>query len=688
MKKILVSLVAFVVIHSITLAQTGDETLIPDTGMSWPENQVIPTFAPPAKNLDAINVEGKPRDVQTMMVGLQGLLNRKQPRLLVLNRNNNGEQWPEAMGLRYKLENDPYRIIEKYKREIKGLIVYDPKVDATVNLATTLAGLEDALIVSPELAKILQDRPHRFKVIQDFNGMFTDKYTAYDYAYKKLLPRCTKRMIIGLAPGAHHAHLRDLAVATKAMVVWFDPNHIDPEIRAKQKNGRDEEFINKFLKEYNAMSTYYLGWWPDEGAGIYKSSKYGIPTIPADFFENMTVYASLPKELSIPSVPAKPKLENKFYLALVFSDGDNLQYCEHALKTSDNLWSSKLRGTFPMNWTMSPPLLDAAPQMLNYYYKTASDNDCIVSGPSGLGYTDPQYWSKEPFERYVQLTDHYFRRTGFNIATIWNKLPTSFGKVYEQYGKSLIGITAQEPLKDQPRIEVFNKRLPRILLAPRYDGDGPRHEKIMREHILRWKESAGKNPNRPEFWASQPVAWEMGMRDTKKMIDGLKAEFGDELEIVRMDHLMMLHNEWNSLPYNVALRAETFASSTAKDFDPSNLVDGSFTTGWQSATKGNHWVGIDLKTEHYINRYVIKNAETAYHPKNLNTKTFKVEASIDGSRWRDVDTIRSNSDAIVDKTINTFQARYIRISISDAGGDGIGRLQEIELHGNPKKLLD
>ncbi len=466
------------------------------------------------------------------------------------------------------------------------------------------------------------------------------------------------------------------------MVVWFDPNSADPDEKGKQKSTRDEEYINKFLKEYTPVSTYYLGWWPNEGNGIFKSSKYGIPTIPADFFENMTVYAACSKELSVPTVPAKPELKNKFYLALVFSDGDNLQYCEHSLKTNENLWSSKLRGSFPMNWTMSPPLLDAAPQMLNYYYKTASDNDCIVSGPSGFGYTDPQYWAREPFERYAQLTNAYFSKSGFTVATIWNKLPTAFGKIYEQQGKSLIGLTAQEPMKDQPRIEVFNRRLPRILLAPRYDGDAPRHEKIMKEHILRWKESAGKKPSRPEFWASQPVAWEMGMKEVNKMIDNLKAEFGDDLEIVRMDHLMMLHNEYNALPYNVALRAETFASNTAKDYEPSHLVDGSLTSGWQSASKGKHWVGIDLKTEHSISRYVIKNAATAYHPKTLNTKAFTVQISSDARFWKDIDSVRNNTEDIVDRTVNPFKARYVRISIDDPGADGIARIQEIELHGN------
>lgn len=652
--------------------------------MIWKQDRVFPAFARPAEMLDAIDISRESRDVQTMLTGLQGIVNRKQPRLLLLNRNNEREQWPETLGLVYTLKSDPWRVIEKYKGEIKGLVVYDERMPDTLNLATTLAGLEDALIVSPAQAERLQKSPFRFEVIQDYNGMFTDRHAAYEYAMNTLLPRCTKRMVIGLNPKAHHAHLRDFAVAAQALVVWLDPD--PPGNRGEAGAKGDEALIDLILKKYTAVHTFYIGWWPDEGRGIAKASTYGIATIPADFFENMTVYAGMSRELSVPVVAPKPELQNKFYLALVFSDGDNMQYCEHALKSSDNLWASDLRGSFPMNWTISPPLLDAAPQMLNYYYKTATANDCIVSGPSGFGYTDPQYWDPALFRDYVRLTELYFRTSGFNIITVWNKIPDAMAAIYEQEGPSLIGITAQEPIGRQQRIELINGRLPRILLAPRYDGDAPRHEKIMREHILRWRQSFDGNPTRPEFWASQPVAWEMGMRDTKAMVDHLKAEFGDRLEIVRMDHLMMLCCEYHGLPYNVALRAKATASSCATGpDDAAKLTDGSFSrgNGWQSGTgEADQWVEIDLGRQYAISRYVVKNAQSAGYPASFNTRAFKIRASRDGTTWRDIDEVLHNKDGIVERRVEPFEARLVRLVIDEAGSDGIARLQEIELYGH------
>lgn len=87
------------------------------------------------------------------------------------------------------------------------------------------------------------------------------------------------------------------------------------------------------------------------------------------------------KEFDIPAVPAKPKLENKIYVALTFSDGDNTQYNEHVMRIR---WGSTLRTKYPITWTVSPALYYCAPQMLNYYYKTAENSSLVSTFRYGL----------------------------------------------------------------------------------------------------------------------------------------------------------------------------------------------------------------------------------------------------------------------------------------------------------------
>lgn len=42
-----------------------------------------------------------------------------------------------------------------------------------------------------------------------------------------------------------------------------------------------------------------------------------------------------------------------------------------------------------MGWTISPALAALAPAMLDYTYAHATSNDSFVTGPSGVGYTNP-----------------------------------------------------------------------------------------------------------------------------------------------------------------------------------------------------------------------------------------------------------------------------------------------------------
>lgn len=43
----------------------------------------------------------------------------------------------------------------------------------------------------------------------------------------------------------------------------------------------------------------------------------------------------------------------------------------------------------PVGWTLSPALAALAPAMMEYTYSHASGNDSFVTGPSGVGYTNP-----------------------------------------------------------------------------------------------------------------------------------------------------------------------------------------------------------------------------------------------------------------------------------------------------------
>lgn len=643
-------------------------------GISWPLGQALPTMAQISGKLDAVDVSGKTADIKALAATLQGIVNKKSPRILVLNNGWAEENWPKELDLDYRKVKDVYALVEAYKSEVNGLVVWDFKERATLNLATTVAGLENCVAVSEKQAEILSAEPYNLEIKYNFVDQFDDSLSVYEYLYENFWPKCTRRLVVGLYPtgDGHYANLRDLAVATGAAVLWLDPGK-----RAER------DLMEKFFADCTSVDTYFAGWWASEPLGVDLASKYGIATVPADFFDNYTVYSAMSRELDIPTVPEKPELENKFYIAFAISDGDNIQYLEHALKTSDNLWSSSQRGNTPISWTASPALLDAAPQMLNWYYKTSTDNDFLITGPSGVGYTDIQHWSAstagdEALAKFAKLNDSYFRRTAFNFITIWDYCKDEQAEIFAANTPSMIGFSVQERFGGQAQRTIVNGTTPFFTTHPRYDGDIPRVEQIIKDQINAW------NRRQPGFMLPQVIAWEAGVREINNIAKNLKKEYGDKVEFVRVDHLMMLYNEAHNAPYNITLQGDVSASGNAEGFEAAKAVDGSFSknNGWTAATEGkDQWLMVDLGEEYKISRYNLQNAGTGYYGAEFNTRHFKIEASTDGENWTTIDEVNKNRSNIVDKYVDTFTARYVRVSILNPGEDGIARVQEFELYG-------
>lgn len=170
------------------------------SSISWPSNQALPSFSN-VKQLDVADIYDAPGDVKLMMATLQGIVNRAEPRVYLLENKEEGKfTWLNDLDVKYKVRDDYWQIVRKYAQELNGVIVYDPKIPDSVNVATTLAGLKGAVVASPELAKKLAAAPYNLKVLDDLQGKFKDRLDAYTWQYNHLWSQTTKRMIVGLNP--------------------------------------------------------------------------------------------------------------------------------------------------------------------------------------------------------------------------------------------------------------------------------------------------------------------------------------------------------------------------------------------------------------------------------------------------------------------------------------------------------
>ncbi|MHC5257966.1 GxGYxYP domain-containing protein [Streptomyces sp. UC4497] len=204
-------------------------------------------------------------------------------------------------------------------------------------------------------------------------------------------------------------YFRDYVVASRAMVLWLPPS------------GDTGKLLDEVLAEL-APTTPYAGWFPNDVAGewggVDRASQHGVPVVAADFYMNGTVHAGVPAKVS-GRVPKRPKAElrNRVYVTFTVGEGDNIQYCQRRMR---DIWDDPKRGDVPVNWTVTPLLADIGPAQLAYYQKTATENDLLICGPSGAGYTYPGSWPKAALDAYTELTGRYLRRTGMDLVYAYN----------------------------------------------------------------------------------------------------------------------------------------------------------------------------------------------------------------------------------------------------------------------------
>lgn len=697
MKRILALGVSVIMSLSMALSMTGcgvkttsiyenvDDVERAANGLTWPEGQSMPSFAYPAETVEAVDISGVSADVKRMLVSLQGIVNRTQPRIALCdgNERSGDGKWLTDEGVNYEFVEDYNALILKYKDELQGLVIWDNRQKDTVNLAHTYAGIHDALAVSPKLAEIYQAEPYNLTVLEDYQGDFSTKLEVYNYMYDNLWQDCTHRLLMGLGPDLTLTGSRDLAIAAKCAITYTDLS-----------NAEEVAVMEKFLGDMRPGEDYFSGWFVngDEGGGIGLNSKYGIATVPSDYYNNYSIHASLSRELDMPTVTEKPKLENKYYIAFVVSDGDNLQYVQGSMKGK---WNTKYRGEYPISWTIATSLLDAGPQMLNYYYNTATEQDCFVSGPSGAGYINIEKFKElygavtandETLVTYATRADTYFRKTGIRFVTAWYSILNSQAQVYGENAPAMLGISRTHNLDNQNQSgNSMAGNTPFFITSPWYDGDLPRVQKILDGDLLNY------SGRKPEFRLAQIVGWDMNVKTVNEMCAELKEKYGDLVEFVRADHLAMLYAEYNGGTYNVALRADVTASGSDNgetvdekevSYDASQIVDGSTAKykGWKYSGE-EQWITVDLGETYEIDRYYLSLAGTGYYSKDCNLKAFQVQVSMDGEKWSTIDTVKNNTDNILDKTFEATEARYVKIAITDAGSDGIARIQELEIHG-------
>lgn len=648
--------------------------------LCWPEDRLLPHFLPPAtvRTLD-MNTAKLSDDERVMFCALQGIVNRTQPRILLYNHNEEPQStWPTAHSLRTAAvaSSKPYDLVKLFREEIRGLVLYSNQLSSHyANLAVTIAGLDRLLPVTAEIRSKLISNGLDFPVIEDLTPLTQNTTVAvYKYLYDNYWDRCNHRLLISERPNIPYVH--DIGAACGSACVWLDP-----------RNASERQLLDKFLKDMTPGRDIVLGWYPEERSGVGEATKYGLSTIPADFFENTTVYSAVNKNVRIAPVPKRPKLENKIYAAVYISDGDNIQYCQHAMA---KIFEQGGRGQMPLNWTISPALADFSPAMLNHYYGKASTNDCFVSGPSGVGYAMPydahnaRYYapstSTKTITPYTQLTQRYLEKTGLRVITIWDDISNSQRNAYADNCPYLYGLTINDWERQSGRLttKVQAQWLPIAVQYPCYASGVDVISDFFNRDIKNFKASE------PMFVTGQATVWDAGPDKLVALKDRLNTLSPGNVSIVRADHWFSYYNEAHHLPFNLTLLQDMQITSSPTRTSVKYAANGTPSEGymWVSrAADDAAWVQLDFKEPYDISRYVLRHAEAGGLEAELNNRDFIVETSLDGETWTNGGTYTRNTLPVTDVTITPIKARYLRVTVTQGGADGFVRIGDIEVYG-------
>lgn len=387
---------------------------------------------------NTFSIQGMSDEDVILLLNLQGIVNRDAPRLFydTEGRSDWGPSdrlwmriWHERKGIDFEPIESVDDLVRTFAEHIKGVVVYDPELDASRYVALTIAGLESLLAVSPaqitgEIAKL--------PVKQDLRGRFTSGVEAYEWAIKELRPKCSDDVCYSAGQTHDDVNLGhdngiilalDYAIARRGFVFNLspcpEPATYDFEKEHVKGHPDDVRLMDAIFLTYQAPAKVY-GWNEPEWKFTSRISKHGHMLM-CGRGANLSFHQHVPAEMgtfrqSAETDPKPRPMEDRYYLAFMTNEGDTPRVFTTFFFGG---WEDPERGSVPVNWGISPTLVRDFPAIAEYYYSTATKNDYFYAGVSGPGYSFiDQLPDIGVFARYARPR---FAAADVNVVDAWDE---------------------------------------------------------------------------------------------------------------------------------------------------------------------------------------------------------------------------------------------------------------------------
>ncbi|MEN8127943.1 MAG: GxGYxYP domain-containing protein, partial [Planctomycetota bacterium] len=369
---------------------------------------------------------------------LQGIVNRTKPRIYLFNNRKGAEYYDEAW-LAYiqskgytgseEVVSDPKELINRFRKEITGVIIYDTELPGSLHAARMLAGLKNALPVSPKTLDDLKDL--NLPVVMDLRGKWKRNVDAYEFIYENYWDQMNHHVLNWMYPMTVHHSINDYLVAFNVFSFWVS-GHDDNETGADPV--AEEQFLNKLLASTpgNVPVTGWPNYSDHTGVQEYTAmrwvSEYGKFFPGTEFSSNLTVHTAIRPDKSVfqqkfRKKPSGVKLEkDKIYIAVdIIDSGDGVWYHQfHQRK----IWADPIRGTVPTGFCLNPQVYDLTPVVAQWYYENATPNEELFSFIYMNSETYATRFCQKDQDRilaeFASLTGDYCRKMDMKGIEVYN----------------------------------------------------------------------------------------------------------------------------------------------------------------------------------------------------------------------------------------------------------------------------
>ncbi len=398
--------------------------LLAGTGFQPSSSGLIPRSAKPAKRLFALRageLTTHAADLQLTLYCLQGLVNREQPVLFIV-QDRYDELWLQWMQERGDIEQVEWLevgdVFERFLHVANCLFITDPTIPATINAATMLAAVHGGLVATPatfeQYPLSAGAYPDSSKTGLDLRTMNWKKdVEAYRWVYQTIGDSLSKRAVAVLDPSS--SPLRDYLVEFRIPILWLSsPSDAgkNPQASFEEEKAFAKEILMKMPPNIPAFgwpgnalgSEEGIGEWPgvrllSECAKFEICSGYDgySPAV-----SNLSVHSGTTARFHQQTAPALPAIDkSKVYCAFIRSDGDGLNFQRHYYR---KLFDDRSHGTVPIGWEIGPTAAELMPDILDYYYRHAKPGDYFVNALSGVGYIhEDNYADNYPAEEKQKI---------------------------------------------------------------------------------------------------------------------------------------------------------------------------------------------------------------------------------------------------------------------------------------------